>query len=274
MSILKQGGEGLSASPKKERSVRLADDAHHPSAHVSHEPASQSTSGNIGTDEMGSRNRSADAGRSVDLSATMSGISVNMENRDLKAEATQLVAFASSVQQQMDMFGDGQPQGGKIAVAYAQSCNALAKECLHDNMLRTSNELLEIAMHFLRTNHSMLVFLDHQGALAETHNNMGCLENKRGNLEVALKHILAAVEIETNLDWEVGHAATMLNACSTLSLLDRHAEALKAAQQAVDMLLAGEKEWDKLSAQPESTAGELLPVAFNNLALEFEFAGI
>jgi tetratricopeptide (TPR) repeat protein len=202
----------------------------------------------------------------------MSGISVDLAGRDLKAEAARLLAYSGAVQQQMDQFGHGHPQGGKIAVSYAQACTALGKECLTQQLLRTANKLLGHAMHFLRQNHSMIVFGEHQRVLAETQNNLGCLENKRGNLEPALKHILAAVEIESELEWEVGHAATLLNTCSTLSLLDRHSEALEAAKQAVDMLVAGEKHWDKLAADPESEAGELLPIAFNNLALELEFA--
>ena len=128
----------------------------------------------------------------------------------LSDEAKQLLGFSGAVQQQMDLYGDGHPQGGKIAVSFAESCTALAKKCLAQNMLRTSRELLGQALHYLRCNHSMLVFGDHQRVLAETHNNLGCLENKRGNLEPALKHLLAAVEIEADLEWEVGHAATLL----------------------------------------------------------------
>jgi tetratricopeptide (TPR) repeat protein len=140
-------------------------------------------------------------------------------------------------------------------------------------MLRTSNQLLGQAMHFLKVNHSFLVFGEHQRVLAEAHNNMGCLENKRGNLETALKHLLSAVDIEAKMEWEVGHAATLINTCSTLSLLDKHDEALEAAKYAVDMLVARDRNWDQKAADPDSEEGELMPVAFNNLALELEFAG-
>lgn len=222
---------------------------------------------------MSGSGRTPEMSKRAELSSTLSGIRVDMGGRDLKAEATKLLSFSSAVQQQMDLFGDGHPQGGKIAVSYAQACNALAKESLTQSMLRTARALLAQAMHYLRTNHSLLIFGEHQRVLAETHNNMGCLENKRGNLEPALKHLLAAVEIESELEWEVGHAATLLNTCSTMSLLDTHADALAAAKQAVDMLVAVDKDWDKLAADPQSEAGELLPIAFNNLGLEFEFAG-
>lgn len=40
----------------------------------------------------------------------MSGATVRLEGRSLKAEAKQLVAFSGAVQQQLDLFGDGHPQ--------------------------------------------------------------------------------------------------------------------------------------------------------------------
>jgi len=253
-SILKTTG-GRAGSPA-EKSVRLGGEA----------PPAAGTGAGTGTGTNGvttaalsrtgtERGAPADGAAAAQLSGTMSGATVDLAGRDLKDEAARLLAYADAVQQQMDQFGHGHPQGGKIAVSFAQACTALGKECLSQDLLRTANRLLGHAMHFLRQNHSMLVFAEHQRVLAEAHNNMGCLENKRGNLEPALKHILAAVEIESELEWEIGHAATLLNACSTLSLLDRHSEALAAAKQAVDMLVAGEKHWDKLAAGAWAGAG-------------------
>ena len=271
-SILKTAGsgEGVAAAP---RTVRLADTHTAHAAHdeqSAHEPAARSRPGaHLPPTSVPGRSGRA----SADLSGTMSAASVRLGGRNLKADAKQLVAFSGAVQQQMDLFGDGHPQGGKIAISYAQACNALAKECLAQNMLRTSHQLLGQAMHFLQVNHSFLVFGEQQRVLAEAYNNLGCLENKRGNLEAARKHLLQAVDIEAKIEWEVGHAATLINTCSTLSLLDKHDEALEAAKHAVDMLVANDKNWDQKAADPNSEEGELMPVAFNNLALEFEFAG-
>ena len=272
-SILKQAG---ASSPTEPRSVQLGGVSHAEGAAVpAHEPAvSGATAQGAQLRGGGASGRGGGAGRSAGLSGTMSALTPSWDEHNLKAEAKQLLGFSGAVQQQMDLYGDGHPQGGKIAVSFAESCTALAKKCLAQNMLRTSRELLGQALHYLRCNHSMLVFGDHQRVLAETHNNLGCLENKRGNLEPALKHLLAAVEIEADLEWEVGHAATLLNACSTMSLLNRHPEALAFAKQAVDMLVSvDQKNWHALVADRDSEAGELLPVAFNNLGLEFEFAG-
>lgn len=275
-SILKPAG---AAPAPAGRHVSLVD-----SGAQQQDPASNSTFGasegnargggaSSSMSQSGTRRGANDVSRGTDLSSTLSGISVDLGGRDLSAEAKKLLTFSGAVQQQMDLFGDGHPQGGKIAVSYAQACNALAKESLTQGMLRTSRGLLAQAMHYLRANHSMLVFSEHQRVLAETHNNLGCLENKRGNLEPALKHLVAAVEIESELEWEIGHAATLLNTCSTMSLLDNHPGALAAAKQAVDMVVAFDKNWDQLAADPLSEAGELMPIAFNNLGLEFEFAG-
>jgi tetratricopeptide (TPR) repeat protein len=283
-SILKhsQGTNGDSIPKRGPGSVRL-DDGAHVAGEAPNEPLETRSLGDTmrgshggtsmaSTMQEGAGRRAPD-GRSAEFSGTMSGLVLNFGGRDLKSEAKKLVAFSDAVQQQLGLFGDGHPQGGKIAVSYAQACTVLAKECLTQDMLRTSRELLGLSMHYLRCNHSMLVFGEQQRALAETHNNMGCLENKRGNLEAALKHLLAAVKIEADQEWEVGHAATILNVGSTMSLLGRHDEALTFAKQAVDMLLSVHKEWDQLAADPTSEAGELLPIAFNNLGLEFEFTG-
>jgi len=118
----------------------------------------------------------------------------------------------------------------------------------------------------------MSIFQESQQTLAETYNNIGCLLNSKGDMQGSLKYLRQAAGIEINMDYEPSHAATVINICTTLSSLQQHEEALAFAKEAVDMLCHDE-DWENEVSAPDSLAGDLIPVAFNNLGLEFEYAG-
>ena len=85
-------------------------------------------------------------------------------------------------------------------------------------------------------------------------NNLGCLERRRGRLEMALNYLQLAVEHGGNQS-----ASTFLNMSAILSQLGRPAEAAGAARRAVGLLEASGSE------QPG-----VLPIAYHNLAMALE----
>jgi hypothetical protein len=83
---------------------------------------------------------------------------------------------------------------------------------------------------------------------------------------------IRAVKIESKMDAEPTHAATYISLSTTYSLLGRHEEALDSAKRAVD-ILCKDPGWQNAASDQDSEAGAMMPVAFNNLAVEFEHLG-
>jgi len=211
-------------------------------------------------------------GGTLTRTGTASGTVLLEGEGDPKKEADFLLAHLPKVQTQIGGYGDGHPQSGVVAIQYAQACNQCARGCLSQGALRTANKLLTTALHILKLHRSVLHFVEQHRCLAETFNNLGCLHTKREKFEEGLQWLHRALALEQELEWQTSHATTLINLCSSLSLLDRHAEALTFAQRAVDML-ASAPGWERTAQDPDSEAGDLLPVVFSNLALELEFTG-
>lgn len=186
--------------------------------------------------------------------------------------AKRVLAMEDHLRAQMIAYGDGHPQAGAMAVSFANMCVDMARGCMGEGRKKLARLVLEKAIHFLKMDHSVSSFGNNQRALAACYCNLGALMQRRNMPDEALKYMLKAIKIEATMDYEPGHAATFINASSTYSLLGRHEEGLASAKRAVDMLCS-KTGWHLEAPRPESDTGELLPVAFNNLGIEFEHKG-
>lgn len=187
-------------------------------------------------------------------------------------DAMRILAMDKQLEAQMTSLGDGHPYAGQMAVSFANMCIDVARGCTSEGRKKLTRLLLEKAIHFLKLDHSATSFGDNQKALAACYCNLGALMQKRNMPDEALRYMKKAIKIESTMDYEPSHAATYINASSTYSLLGMHEEGLAAAKRAVDMLCA-RPGWQNDASAPDSEAGELLPVAFNNLGIEFEHMG-
>ena len=187
-------------------------------------------------------------------------------------DAMRVLAMDKQLEEQMTSLGDGHPYAGQMAVSFANMCVDVARGCISEGKKKLARLLLEKAIHILKKDHSATSFGDNQKALAACYCNLGALMQKRNMPDEALRYIKKAIKIESTMDYEPSHAATYINASATYSLLGMHDEGLAAAKRAVDMLCA-RPGWQNDASEPDSEAGELLPVAFNNLGIEFEHTG-
>lgn len=172
----------------------------------------------------------------------------------------------------MDFYGSGHPHGGQLAVSFAMMCNDIVKGCMQEGRLKLAQHLLTRTIHLLRLEHSATSFSENQNAMSVACCNMASLMHKKHVPQEALKWIIRAITIESKIEWLPSHAVSYINCSATYSLLGRHEEALEQAQRAVDMLCK-KPGWQLSAVDQDSEAGELLPMAFNNLAVEYEHLG-
>eukprot|EP01062_Namystynia_karyoxenos_P084569 TRINITY_DN9989_c0_g1_i2.p1 TRINITY_DN9989_c0_g1~~TRINITY_DN9989_c0_g1_i2.p1 ORF type:complete len:1687 (+),score=468.21 TRINITY_DN9989_c0_g1_i2:144-5063(+) len=111
---------------------------------------------------------------------------------------------------------------------------------------------------------------------AVTYNNLGCLEKKRGDFELALKYLRSALDIERTLEDTYGQPAaapaTAMNLCAVLTKLGRQHEALVEAERAVRCVVAQRQRQPERTAPGPTADNHLLVVAYHNLAVAQEFA--
>lgn len=103
---------------------------------------------------------------------------------------------------------------------------------------------------------------------AATLNNLGCMEKRRKRLEESLMYLRQAVELEVSVDTTSrGSPSTYLNLCTVLNELQRHHEAVNAAECAIASL---EEQLPRQSARQLPACAMMLVVGLYNLGVSLE----
>eukprot|EP00759_Apiculatamorpha_spiralis_P019568 PhF_6_TR25487/c0_g1_i1/m.35436 len=145
------------------------------------------------------------------------------------------------------------PQFAPFAERLAVKYNTMGVRCFKGSDYDTGKANLDKALLIAKHTEGIDVQLFRR-LTATTHNNLGCMERSRGNLETALHHLQHSNEIEENQS-----GATALNMSAILTQLERHDEAVVCARRAIAQL-------------QENSAGNenLVIVAHHNLAIALE----
>ena len=176
------------------------------------------------------------------------------------------------------------PAGEKVLLAcerLTSTYNSLAMQMVEQEDFEAAYELLKKAEVMTEDGAGLSSVPQTRLRLrAITFNNFGCYFKRKGKLHAALQYLEEAWGIEQVTLRVENPAGTLLNICATLSELGRHHEAVKFAQEALQIQTAEldipgrdlEKELLEVATVDPGATGKIgmLAVAFHNLATQQE----
>lgn len=154
---------------------------------------------------------------------------------------------------------DGSPDAtetAKAAERLAVKYNTVAVRCFKNDDFETATALLSNAQRLTEPTSAALRNAPQlcQKLRGTTFNNMGCMERRRGRLELAIKYLELSLEHDGSQS-----PVTYLNLSALFTQVTRIDEAVAAARRAIGLL----------SSHPSENPG-LIAVAYHNLAMALE----